>query len=121
VAARAGLVNGPSIRRIVDSGGLMKHRREDIAAKAYEIWEREGRPANKADEHWLRAERELCGETSVPASEPGESQLSRADPRPSSPVTRAGSLSHEADGSRGGRKMRGAGHAGGRQGGSPGR
>ena len=33
---------------------------EKIAARAYEIWEKEGRPDNKAEEHWLRAEREIA-------------------------------------------------------------
>jgi hypothetical protein len=33
---------------------------QKIAARAYEIWEQEGRPANKAGEHWLRAEREIA-------------------------------------------------------------
>ena len=28
---------------------------ETIAAKAYEIWETEGRPDGRADEHWAKA------------------------------------------------------------------
>jgi hypothetical protein len=31
-------------------------RHEDIARRAYVIWEQEGRPENQAWEHWLRAE-----------------------------------------------------------------
>ena len=34
-----------------------------IRRRAYTIWEREGRPAGKSAEHWLRAEAELHGET----------------------------------------------------------
>ena len=102
----------------------MKHRHEEIAARAYKIWEREGRPANKADEHWLRAERELCGERSAPASGygemsgPGESEVSVAGSQTPRPVTPGGGPSDGADGCCGGRKMRGSHrHAGGRQGG----
>ncbi len=32
---------------------------EQIAQRAYEIWEREGKPEGKEQEHWLRAEEEL--------------------------------------------------------------
>jgi hypothetical protein len=34
-------------------------RHEDIARRAYLIWEQEGRPENHAWEHWLRAEAQL--------------------------------------------------------------
>ena len=34
-------------------------RHEDIARRAYLIWEREGRPEHQAWEHWLRAEAQL--------------------------------------------------------------
>jgi hypothetical protein len=33
--------------------------REAIEARAREIWEEEGRPDGRAEEHWLRAEAEL--------------------------------------------------------------
>ncbi len=32
---------------------------ETIAARAYELWEKHGRPENQALDHWLNAEREL--------------------------------------------------------------
>jgi hypothetical protein len=32
---------------------------EDIARRAYELWENEGKPEGKGQEHWLRAEEEL--------------------------------------------------------------
>lgn len=35
--------------------------REQIEARAYEIWEREGRPAGREGEHWEQALRELGG------------------------------------------------------------
>lgn len=41
---------------------MNESKRERIAARAYEIWEREGRPANKETEHWQRAEQEVARE-----------------------------------------------------------
>lgn len=35
---------------------------ERIRERAYEIWEREGRPADKSLEHWLQAEAEITAE-----------------------------------------------------------
>jgi Protein of unknown function (DUF2934) len=35
---------------------------ERIRERAYEIWEREGRPADKSLEHWLKAEAEIVAE-----------------------------------------------------------
>ncbi|MGA7673806.1 MAG: DUF2934 domain-containing protein [Rhizomicrobium sp.] len=35
---------------------------EKIRVRSYLIWEREGRPEGKADEHWLRAKAELEAE-----------------------------------------------------------
>ena len=36
---------------------------EQIAQRAFEIWDREGRPPGKDKEHWFRAEEELRKET----------------------------------------------------------
>ena len=35
---------------------------ERVRVRAYEIWEREGRPEGGAEQHWLRAEEELVAE-----------------------------------------------------------
>ena len=35
---------------------------EQICERAYEIWEREGKPLNKDCDHWLQAEEELRAE-----------------------------------------------------------
>lgn len=99
-----------------------KPKHEDIAVKAYEIWEREGRQENKADEHWLRAERELTGDGNRPAEGPGEAgedRVTQTSSGTSRRVARARSSSPEAGGSRGGRKARGSGRGGGKRGGSP--
>jgi hypothetical protein len=41
---------------------MNQSKRERIEARAYEIWEREGRPPNKEAEHWRRAEQEVARE-----------------------------------------------------------
>ena len=33
-----------------------------VRERAYEIWERTGRPADKSVEHWLQAEAEIAAE-----------------------------------------------------------
>jgi hypothetical protein len=37
---------------------------EAISQRAYELWEKEGRPENRDLHHWLRAEQELIGNQS---------------------------------------------------------
>jgi len=39
---------------------MTKSKRDRIAARAYEIWESEGRPPNKSEEHWRKAEQEVA-------------------------------------------------------------
>ena len=46
------------------SNGVRKPTREEIGARAYEIWEKDGRPPGQELEYWLRAERELTGANS---------------------------------------------------------
>jgi hypothetical protein len=41
---------------------MNESKRERIAARAHEIWEAEGRPPDKAEEHWRRAEQEVARE-----------------------------------------------------------
>jgi hypothetical protein len=36
-----------------------QHTEEAIRARAHELWELAGKPAEREDEFWLRAEREL--------------------------------------------------------------
>ena len=38
----------------------MKYRQEAVRIRAYHIWEREGCPQGRQQEHWMRAERELA-------------------------------------------------------------
>jgi len=39
--------------------GRVRHERQ-IRERAYQIWEREGRPHGKSVEHWLQAEAEIA-------------------------------------------------------------
>jgi hypothetical protein len=47
-----------------------------VEDRAHRLWEREGRPEGKADEHWLRAEAEVTAEEAAPDGTPQKS----ADP-----------------------------------------
>ena len=40
-------------------------RTSDVAARAYEIWQRSGCPQGKDQEHWFQAERELRARQSL--------------------------------------------------------
>lgn len=52
---------------------MTPEREEKIRQRAYQIWEAEGRPDGKQDEHWQRAARE------IEAEEPGEPQIDASD------------------------------------------
>ncbi len=41
---------------------------EQISARAYQLWEEEGRPHGRDIEHWSRAAGELAGVTAAPAT-----------------------------------------------------
>ena len=43
--------------------------RGKLAARAYAIWEREGRPHGRDLDHWLAAEREIARPTAAGASQ----------------------------------------------------
>ncbi len=44
---------------------------EAIRRRAYEIWEREGRPGGRDQAHWLLAKAELSGDPDLPGSPGG--------------------------------------------------
>jgi hypothetical protein len=53
-------------------GGAPGSAEEEIKKRAYEIWERHGRPKGKEDEFWQQAEQELQNEdNSSPIPAPG--------------------------------------------------
>lgn len=57
---------------------------ERIKRRAYELWEEEGRPSGREEEHWRRAEQEIAaearGEQPAPSASPGgdEAEAARA-------------------------------------------
>lgn len=42
-----------------------------VRARAYELWEREGRPEGRHIAHWLQASREIAEEDAAPVPIPG--------------------------------------------------
>ena len=64
----------------------------EVAKRAYEIWEKEGRPHGRDREYWARAEKELAGKPAnvpaprtmgtSPALPTAPSSLPRKKPRP---------------------------------------
>lgn len=53
--------------------------RSDIANRAYQIWEREGRPHGRDQDHWHRAEREILGASATKEDRP-RGELTGAQP-----------------------------------------
>jgi len=39
---------------------MTTYSRDAIAKRAYELWEKEGRPEGRQTEHWIRAEQEIA-------------------------------------------------------------
>lgn len=52
-------VVAPKSTRMADSQPAQAITPEEIARRAYAIWEGQGRPAGKEKEHWLQAEVQL--------------------------------------------------------------
>jgi len=55
----------------------MDHKVERVKAKAHEIWEREGKPEGRHDEHWRQAEAEVDAEAGDDDSGPNEGEGSQ--------------------------------------------
>jgi hypothetical protein len=71
-----------------DVGTELRPTSEEIAARAFSIYEREGRGDGRDTDHWLRAERELLDERRNSNSNPsaGSSSIPNAGPTASSPA-----------------------------------
>jgi hypothetical protein len=69
-----------------------------IAERAYQIWEREGRPHGRDMDHWLQAEREL---------KPGDGQSQRSRAALRKPAKAASTAKPKATKSRAPRKTAG--------------
>lgn len=59
-----------------------------IRERAYEIWEREGRPAGRSEEHWRQAAAEIAAVAEKPSSAPPPAPDPASAPRRSRPVPR---------------------------------
>ena len=55
----------------------MTEKHDAIGRRAYEIWEREGRPNGRDREHWFQAERELDSEESTSRTRQEDIEASR--------------------------------------------
>jgi hypothetical protein len=51
---------------------------ERVRQRAFEIWEREGRPEGRHDENWYQASRELEAEGDEGGQSPADTSLTRA-------------------------------------------
>ncbi len=49
--------------------------RKIIEARAYELWERDGRPNGRHAAHWLQAEAEILNLASVPTPAPKKAKI----------------------------------------------
>jgi hypothetical protein len=58
------------------STGATRPTRKEIAARAYKLWEKEGRPPGQEIEYWLRAARELTAANSASQEPPRQVQPS---------------------------------------------
>ena len=62
--SHSGVVREPSSTELLESDKYHPDIREHrIRQRAHSIWELEGRPEGRADEHWRRAEEELARES----------------------------------------------------------
>lgn len=57
----------------VDEHAIADAAYDKIRRRAYEIWEREGRPSGRQHEHWAQAEREVLNEAGI-AARPGSAE-----------------------------------------------
>ena len=55
------LVSLARLNMNIAEGLLSGQRNRMIQERAYQIWEEEGRPGGREEEHWLRAEAEVSG------------------------------------------------------------
>ena len=78
---------------------MNRSKRDEIAARAHQIWEQEGRPPDKAEEHWRRAEQEVARqEQPEQMGGAGERAPERTvDTRPAPPIDAAPPLDGTAD------------------------
>jgi H+-transporting ATPase len=52
-------VSAPKAKRAITPLPVQQITTDQIASRAYSIWEQQGRPAGKESEHWFQAEQQL--------------------------------------------------------------
>jgi Protein of unknown function (DUF2934) len=67
-----------------------------VRARAYAIWEAEGQPHGRDEDHWHRATQEIAGEDAASALRPRRATPAKAAPQPSSPQAGAPSPARPA-------------------------
>ncbi|EZP74367.1 hypothetical protein BV96_00455 [Sphingomonas paucimobilis] len=72
-------------------------RHEAVKARAYRIWEEEGCPPGRDEDHWLRAEQAIAAEEAAPADSSAAGAVpeggSAASPQKAAPRRKAGPAS----------------------------
>ena len=74
--------------------------KQQIAERAYQLWETEGRPFGRDLEHWFQAETELGGKTKNPAGQRGGRKKAAASGRASTSRKKPAAGGTPAPGSR---------------------
>jgi hypothetical protein len=65
----------------------MNDRHDLIRRRAFEIWERDGAPGDKPEDHWLRAEREIDqADMAMSGSKPNQPMKTETGARTGPPV-----------------------------------
>ncbi|MFZ1414445.1 MAG: DUF2934 domain-containing protein, partial [Defluviicoccus sp.] len=68
---------------------MSQHDQSQIENRAHKIWEREGRPDGKAEEHWQRAVAELDEEAAARAAAEKAAKAASVAPAPAAPAPAA--------------------------------
>jgi len=94
---------GKAGRQSLNAGTAQQDREARIRQRAHELWEGEGRPEGRSDEHWERATAEVDREIAA-AAEPAGSVKSNRATATGRTRAKAASTKVKAAGARGGRR-----------------
>ena len=70
-----------TINKLVTVLGGVEPTSDEIGLRAYFIWEREGKPQGREQQHWLQAVAELKTEREKANKSPGTTKLTVAAPK----------------------------------------
>jgi hypothetical protein len=68
---------------------MSDQHRNRVEQRAYELWEREGRPEGRHDHHWAEAERQIAAEHAQPAPGAAAAALAKHSADASPPAARS--------------------------------